>query len=382
MAEKNILIVAGEVSSDLHSANLIKELKKLDPEIKFFGLGGKFMLQEKVELLYNLTELATVGFWDVIKNFKKFKNIYKKTLSYIEKKSPKLAILVDYPGFNLKLAQELKKRKIPVIYYISPQVWAWGKSRIKKIKNTVDLMLVLFKFEEEFYKKYNLNAIFVGHPLLDIVKPSLGRDSFLKRFSLCPTKYTISLLAGSRLNEIKMHLPIMLKISNLIYEELKDVKFLILKPSTLNEELYRYYLQSYKLPVYIISDATYDGLSLSDFALVCAGTATLETALLSIPMVIIYKLSLINWLILRPLVKVPYIGMVNIIAKRKIVPEFIQYQIKPKSITKYIIETITDEKKIKGIKESLSEIKSYLGSPQASLRAARVIYNFLEGKKL
>jgi len=380
MAEKNILIVAGEVSSDLHSANLIKELKKISPDLKFFGLGGKFMLQEGADLICDLTEMATVGFWDVIKNFKKFKNIFEKTLYFIEKKSPQLAILVDYPGFNLRLAEELKKRNIPVIYYISPQVWAWGKNRIKKIKDNVDLMLVLFKFEEEFYKKYNINALCVGHPLLDIVKPSLDKESFLKKFLLPLTKYTISLLPGSRLNEVKFNLPLMLKTSALIYEKLKDVKFLILKPSSLNEELYQSYLKGYKIPLYIISNATYDGLSISDFAIVCAGTATLETALLNIPMVIIYKLSFINWLILRPLVKVPYIGMVNIVAKRKIIPEFIQYQIKPKRIAEYITETITDEEKIKSIKASLSQIKSSLGTPQASLQAAKIIYNFLEQK--
>jgi len=380
MAEKNILIVAGEISSDLHAASLIKELKKLNPEIRFFGLGGKTMLGEKVDLIYNLTDLATVGFWDVMKNFVKFRRIFKKTLDFIQKRKPHLAILVDYPGFNLRLAKELKKRNIPVIYYISPQVWAWGKSRIKKIKDTVELMLVLFKFEEQFYKKYNINAIFVGHPLLDRVKPSLSKDDFLKRFSLPPTKYTVSLLAGSRINEVKMHLPIMLKTASLIYEKLKEVKFLILKPYGLDDKLYQRYLLRYKIPLYLISDATYDGLSISDFALVCAGTATLETALLNIPMAIIYKLSFINWLILRPLIKVPYIGMVNIIRGKKIIPEFIQFKAKPKNIAQYIIETISDEEKIKRIKDSLLETRAYLGQPQASLRAAELIYNFLEKK--
>jgi lipid-A-disaccharide synthase len=380
MAEKNILIVAGEISSDLHAASLIKELKKLNPEIRFFGLGGKAMLGEKVDLIYNLTDLATVGFWDVMKNFVKFRRIFKKTLDFIQKRKPHLAILVDYPGFNLRLAKELKKRNIPVIYYISPQVWAWGKSRIKKIKDTVELMLVLFKFEEQFYKKYNINAIFVGHPLLDRVKPSLSKDEFLKRFSLPATKYTVSLLAGSRINEVKMHLPIMLKTASLIYEKLKEVKFLILKPYGLDDKLYQRYLLRYKIPLYLISDATYDGLSISDFALVCAGTATLETALLNIPMAIIYKLSFINWLILRPLIKVPYIGMVNIIRGKKIIPEFIQFKAKPKNIAQYIIENISDEEKIKRIKDSLLETRAYLGQPQASLRAAELIYNFLEKK--
>lgn len=380
MAEKQILIIAGESSSDLYAKHLIRELKKNIPQIKFFGLGGPRMLKEEKDI-QDITHLASVGFWEVLKNFRKFKNIFNQTVKEVENKKPLAAILVDYPGFNLKLAQVLKKKRIPVIYYISPQIWAWAKGRIKKIKKYVDLMLVFFKFEEELYRKEGINATFVGHPLLEIVKPALGKEDFLKKFNLPATNYTISLLAGSRRAEVKMHLSLMLKTASYIYKKIKDVKFLILKPAELSETYYEN-IKSYPLPIYLISNNTYNGLSISDFAMVCAGTATLETAILGVPMVIIYKTSLFNWLIIRPLIKIPYIGMVNIVADRKIVPEFIQYKIKPFSIASYIIEMFNRQEELNQQREELLKIKSQLGTPGAIPKSAEIISSFLKEKKI
>jgi lipid-A-disaccharide synthase len=377
MIEKRILIIAGEASSDLHAANLIKEIKRLAPQVIFFGLGGEKMKQAGCEIDCNIVELAVIGFFEVIKNLSKFRKIFHALLEKIDRSPPALAILVDYPGFNLKLAEELKKRKIPIIYFISPQVWAWGKNRIKTIKRLIDHMLVLFKFEEELYQKASVPVTFIGHPLLDLVKPKLSKQEFFAKFKLRPSKYTISLLPGSRLREVNAHLPIMLKSAGLIKEKLKDVQFLLLRATTIRQEVFDDIISNYSLPLCVISDATYEGLSASDFSLVASGTATLETAILKIPMVIIYKVSFLSWLLLKTIIHLPYIGLVNIIANQKIVPEFIQYQAKPKNIASYITNTLVDSKHLYTIKQLLSKIESSLGEPQATQRAAHKILEFL-----
>ena len=378
MAEKKILIVAGEASSDLHAANLIREIKALDPKIKFFGLGGEKMRQAGAQIYYDLVELAVVGFFEVIKNLKKFKEIFNLILNKTDLIHPDLAILVDYPGFNLRLAKQLKKRQIPVIYYISPQIWAWGRNRTKTIKRLINKMLVFFKFEEELYKKEEIPVSFVGHPLLDTARPTLMKEEIFNKFHIRPTRFTITLLPGSRLREVKAHLPIMLETAHLIHKELAEVQFLILRTSTVKEEIYNKILAPYKLPLHLLTDITYDGLAYCDFAIVASGTATLETAILGIPMAIIYKVSFLTWLYLKAMIKIPYIGMVNIIANEMIVPEFIQYNAKPRKIANYAIRTLTHEEEHNRIKQLLFKVKSRLGEPNATQRAAREILECLK----
>ena len=378
MVEKRILIIAGEASSDLHAANLIKEIKKSHPSVSFYGLGGEKMKQAGCDIDYNIVDLAVIGFLEVIKNLKKFRMIFNNILKKIDRTPPDLAILVDYPGFNPKLAQELKKREIPIIYYISPQVWAWGKSRIKTIRRLIDHMIVLFKFEEELYKKNSVPATFVGHPLLDLVKTKLDKVEFLNKFSLRDSKYIISLLPGSRLKEVKVHLPIMLKTAKLIKEKSGQTRFLVLRAPTVKKEVFDSIISDCSLPVHLISDLTYEGLSVSDFAIVASGTATLETAILEVPMAIIYKVSLLSWLFLKSVVKLPFIGMVNIIAGRKIIPEFIQYRANPKDISSYITNALGDPDGMDRIKKLLSETKKSLGEPGATQKAAAVVSSFLK----
>jgi len=375
---KNILIVAGEASGDLHAADLINEIKKLEPQIKFFGLGGEKMQEQGVDLSFNMTELAVVGLFEVLRNLNKFKKIFHDLLRKVDAKKPDLAILVDYPGFNLRLAEELKKRNIPIIYYISPQVWAWGGGRIKTIKKLVRRMIVFFKFEEDLYKIRGIPVSFVGHPLIEHVKTTTNKEELLRKFNIPDSQFTIALLPGSREKEVKNMLPIMLDTATLLYRELPGVKFLILRSSTVKEELFNHLLAGYRLPVYTLHNMTYDGLAASDFAVVTSGTATLETAILGIPMVIIYKVSFLSWLCLRMIIKVPFIGMVNIIAKQCIVPEFIQYHARPKMIAHYVKETLTNPQKLDNIKRLLLDIKTHLGEKQATNRAAHVILEELE----
>ncbi len=363
---KKILIVAGEASSDLHAANLVKEIRAFMPGVEFFGLGGAKMERQGVRLYANIVDLAVVGFVEVLKNIRKFKAIFNQLLREVDKLNPNLAILIDYPGFNLRLAAELKKRNIPIVYYISPQVWAWGRNRINLIKRLIKRMIVIFKFEEELYKGKGVPVSFVGHPFLDNVASG-------STLNLPTGRTTFALLPGSREMEVKRLLPLMLESAKIIREKIPNSQFLILRSSTVGEELFNRILTNYQLPVYIFNDKTYEGLASSDFALVASGSATLESAILEKPFVIIYKVSWLSWLCLRAVIQIPYIGLVNIVAGRRIIEEFIQYQARPKRIANYIIETLSNPRKMTALKNELSRVKLLLGEKGASKRAAGII---------
>lgn len=376
MKEKTIFIVAGESSGDLHGSILAKALKKLDPKIKLCGAGGMLMENSGVEIYYNFLNLAVVGFWEVLKNLRKFRKIFKFLVRKLEEVKPDLVILIDYPGFNLRFAKEVKKRNIKLVYYISPQVWAWGKNRIKLIKKLVDKMIVVLKFEEDLYKSYGIDVAFVGHPLLDIVKPSQTKYELFKKYGLNSHKKIISLLPGSREVEVRRHLPILLKTAKLISKRNPNIDFIISKTPALAKDLFSSLLPKFKLSALFLENS-YDCIELADFVLVSSGTATLETAILEKPMIIIYKTSFLTWLIIRPQIKIPYIGLVNIVAGKKIVPEFIQFQTKPKKISQKIIELMSNHEELKKIRENLVMVKNKLGTSGAIERAAKIIYEMI-----
>jgi len=376
---KKIFICAGEVSSDLHASNLVKALKEISPDIKFFGLGGEKMKNAGVDLIYNLVNLAVVGFFEVLKNLSKFKEIFNQTLKRLDQEKPDLVILVDYPGFNLRLAKEVKKRNIPLIYFISPQVWAWGEKRIHLIKEVVNKMIVLFKFEEDLYQKYGIETEFVGHPLLDMVKPTLSEMEFKNLLQISEKDRVIALLPGSRISEVTKHLPIMLKAAKIIFEKSRDkkIQFLVAQAPTLKNELFQIVKKETSIPITIVKDKTYDCLNISKLALVCSGTATLETAIMERPMVVIYKISAISALLLKPMLKIPDIGLVNVAAGKRIVPECVQNKAKPRLIAQEALSILTSPQKITEIKQNLISVKQKLGSPDVSKRAAQIIFNFL-----
>ncbi|MDP2939205.1 MAG: lipid-A-disaccharide synthase [Candidatus Omnitrophota bacterium] len=376
MTPKKIIIVAGEASSDMHAANLVKAIKDINPNTEFFGLGGKGMEQAGVKLLYNLVDLAVVGFVEVLKNIGKIKYAFCLILEKAKEIKPDAAILVDYPGFNLRLAKELKKINIKVIYYISPQIWAWGLNRVKLIKKVVDKMLVLFKFEEELYKRHGIDVLFVGHPFLDIVKPSTTQEEFLEANDLSKNKLTIALMPGSRTREVETLLLIMLKSANLIQKDL-SVQFIIIKSPTIPLAIFERLLNKTNLSVKVIENKTYDCINACDFVIVASGSATLEVAILQKPMVIIYKVSFFTWAFLKFMLKIPYVGLVNVVAQDKIVPECLQFEATPKMISGKSLEIITSPERINQIKKDLAQIKECLGKEGASLRAANEIVKLI-----
>ncbi|MCQ9207783.1 MAG: lipid-A-disaccharide synthase [Omnitrophica bacterium] len=374
---KRIMIIAGESSGDFHSASLIHALKTMDSDLEISGIGGERMRQAGAKIYVDISELSIIGFTGVLANLKKIKQAFSTVLSAIDAQAPDVCVLVDYPGFNLKLASELKKRKIPVIYYISPQIWAWWPGRIKTIKRLVDKMIVVFKFEEALYKEYGVDVSFVGHPLLDKAYPQISREDFLKKLGLSSHKQTIGLMPGSRRIEVERILPILLKSAKIIRQKLPQVQFALLKAPGLADNIFQAKIKKFDLPVVLCENQTYEFLNSCDFALVASGTATLETAIMQTPMAIVYNVSFLNWLIARMLIRLPFIGLVNVVAGKKIIPEFIQFQARPKSIAGCVLETLGSQEKLAKIKAELEKVRASLGTSGASERAAKLILNSL-----
>ena len=375
MAEKKILIICGEASGELHAANLTSAIKKIDPELKVFGVGSGLLRQAGAEILCDIKGLSVFGLFDVFKKLPKFFELKKFLLDQIKQEKFNAVIFVDFSGFNLRLAKELNNT-VSTIYYVSPQVWASRPGRIQTIKKYIRKMIVLFKFEEEFYKKYDVNVDFVGHFLLDIVKPTMQKNEFLNNLKLSKDIPAIALLPGSRKQEIKNILPIMLESAKLIKEKM-GAQFVIAKSPSVDWEVYNRIINHFGLEVKIAEGKTYDCLNIADFALVCSGTATLETAIMQRPFCVIYKMSLLNYLLYRPQVKLPYIGMVNIVAGKKIIPEFIQFGAIPKKIAHEVLQIMRNPEKLQEITSNLALVKSSLGEPGATSRAARIILEFI-----
>ena len=376
-----ILIVAGEASGDMHAATLVREIKKLNPHITFSGLGGKAMQEAGVEIYENIVDLAVVGFVEVLKHLQEFRRLFRLVLQKAGETNADAVLLVDYPGFNLRLARELKKRGFKVIYYISPQVWAWKENRVLLIKTCVDKMLVLFAFEKEFYAKRGYSAHFVGHPLLDSVKVTMNRDTFLESHGLSKNKFTVGLLPGSRQKEVEKLLPVMIGAAEILHNKNPKIQFLILKAPTIDREIIQKFAvgarHAVPLPNAIIDNDTYNGINASDICMVASGTATLETAILQKPMVVIYKTSLLTYWIAKSFVKIPHIGLVNIVAGEKIVPEYIQFNATPRKIAAEVTSISQNEIRIAEIKSELAKVKSSLGLSGASRRAAEAIIQSL-----
>ncbi|MDD5138151.1 MAG: lipid-A-disaccharide synthase [Candidatus Omnitrophota bacterium] len=379
---KKILIIAGEASGDLHASELLVELKKQYPGLYAFGLGGEKLKNAGADIMMDLTRLAVVGFFEILKNYWKFRRIFYDVLKKTDAVKPDAAVLVDYPGFNLKLAAELKKRGIKVIYFISPQVWAWGGKRVDFIRSHIDLMLVLFKFEEILYggrTDSGFRVKFVGHPLLDAIRPTKTPQQLMDEFGLRRTGRTIALLPGSRMKEVTQLLPVMLKSAQAIFRKEPQAQFLICRAPTIPRQVIKDLIETTNIdfPYKVLENETYNGLEASDFAIVASGTATLETAILNKPMVIVYKVSLLTWLLAKLLIKIPYIGLVNVVAGEKIVPELVQFDATPKKIASTVLSILGDKQKMEKIHAELYALKNTLGIPGACRRAAEEIAAYL-----
>ncbi|NQT06553.1 MAG: lipid-A-disaccharide synthase [Candidatus Omnitrophica bacterium] len=371
---KNILVISGESSGDLYGAHLVSALKEILPDAKFSGVGGTHMKNAGVDILFPIDELAVIGVSEALSKLKILSTLFRMLLKKADTEKFDLAILVNYPGFNLRLAKALKDRRIPVIFYSGPQVWAWASWRIKAIKRYVDKMIVFFKFEKAFYKKHGIEVEYVGHPLVDTVRPE-GTDLGIKKDL---DSKIIALVPGSRKNEIVTLFGTLLETARIIHSRNKNVKFIITKHPEIPIELYQGYLSKFDIPYRLIDGFMYDCLKLSDFAIVASGSATLEAAILRVPMAIVYRVSYITGIIFLLLVRVANIGLVNIVAGKRIVPEYLQHNCNPRNIANGVSGILFGPKKYGKMKEDLESVNSLIGAPGASDRAARVIKDALK----
>jgi len=362
-------IIAGEASGDLHAANLIAEIKRQDPNAEFRAWGGDRMQKEGVDLVRHYRMMAYMGFVEVAVNLRKVLNNINLCKSDIEKYQPDAVILVDYPGFNLRIAKFAHEKGLKVFYYISPQVWAWKRRRVRKIRQSVDKMLVILPFEEEFYRHYGVDVTFVGNPLLDeLAKFGLGNHSFfLRRNNLGETREIIALLPGSRTQEVKRMLGTMLDI----IPQFPNYQFVIAGVSSIDESLYRKMMD--KRDVYLVMDQTYDLLQCASAAVVTSGTATLETALFSVPEVVCYKANWFSYLIARWLIRVKHISLVNLVMDKEVVKELIQREMTAKNIQVELEKVLYDAECQRKLLEDYDELQERLGNAGASAMAAEVI---------
>jgi len=365
----SVLIIAGENSGEKYGAELVRQFQNLHPDVSFYGIGGNRMQQAGVRLIYSVDALSLVGVIEVLTHIPRVKSIFKGIRSEIHATPPQAAVLIDSPDFNLRLAKILKKHNIPVLYYISPTVWAWRKGRLKNIKRYVDRMLLIFPFEEEIFAAAHIPAVFIGHPLLESISSSLSRDEFCRLYRLDPGKPLIALLPGSRPSEIDKHMPVLAQTITSLGKK-RDVQFLLLQAEHLDPENLQKALASVAERVLLLDSHHYEALSASDLALSACGTANLEAALLGTPLVSFYRISPLTYFFGKPIVKIPHYIIVNILAGRKIIPELIQKDFNADNLCRTALDILEDSKRRAVMLEELSRLKGLWGTKKASENAA------------
>jgi lipid-A-disaccharide synthase len=365
-----LAIVAGEASGDLHASEVVRELKRLDPALQMFGIGGDLLAREGMQLMHHASELGFIGIFNVLRHLPMFRRIFRELLDRLREEKPDAVLLVDYPGFNLRVAQRAKELGLRVVYYISPQVWAWRKGRVRHIAKYVDRMIVLFPFEEEFYREHEVPVTYVGHPLIEqlahVQRPSRGGDEL-----------RIALLPGSRRQEINGLLPAMLDAVAILRRERKVNAYIIQAPTIDYDELLAI-VKTKDIDVPILPHDRGEGVAAADVALSASGTATLESAVLGTPVVVMYRLSRATYLLGKAVVKLPNFSLVNIVAEKEVVPELMQSDVNGERIASEVRRIVAPEN-YERIRAELAKVREKLGEPGASRRVAEEIHKMVAG---
>ena len=378
-----ILIVAGEASGDAHGARLVAEIRKLVPEAQFSGIGGEALAAQGVKLLARAEDLAVVGLTEVAGRLPAVVGALKKVGRVLKQDRPALTILIDFPDFNFLVARLAKWHRVPVMYYISPQVWAWRRHRVRTIARLVDRMVVIFPFEEEFYRQQGVPVTFVGHPFMETLPDLPRREMLLQEWGLDPERLTLALLPGSRGSEIERHLPIMLAAAKIIKEAIPEVQFLLPLASTTPRGLVEGMIgevwgegASGRRPLppllNIITGQAYAALKAAHLAVVASGTVTVESALAGTPTVIIYRLAPLTFQVAKLLIRVEHIGMANLLAGEGLFPELIQDNFSAEALARELLRWIKEPQRLGDLRQGLARVVERLGPPGASERAARV----------
>lgn len=368
-----LYILAGEASGDLHGKNLVEELLRLQPGIEFRGMGGDGLSELGVKLVRHIRDTSFMGWAEVIKNLGKIKQLFRDVKADILDFQPDAVILIDYPGFNLRMAKWLKEQGIKTLFYISPQVWAWKKGRVKKIKAYVDRMFVILPFEKEFYAKEGVEVEFVGHPLLDEIAQRENQTDDLAPLVKPPGKELLVLLPGSRKMEISRMLPVMLAAA----DKFPNLSVAIAAAPSQEKEFYEKFIGGRKVAV--IHGRTYDLLALANYGFVTSGTATLETALFGVPEIVCYAGPWLSVQLARLLIQVDYISLVNLIMNREVVRELIQKELNVRNLEKELKKLMTPAHRDK-LQADYRELQLKLGDAGASKNCAEAMMNFLKGE--
>ena len=383
MPNPSIMIVAGERSGDIYGAGLARALQARLPGLEVFGCGGEAMRQAAVETVVDSHQIAIAGITEVVAGLPRIYRAFHKLLDEVDRRQPQLAILIDFPDFNLRMARQLKKRRIPVVYFVSPQVWAWRKGRVQTLKERIAKMLVIFDFEKEIYQQAGVPVEYVGHPLVDMVKTHLTRDEFFVKADLDPSVPIIALLPGSRQKEVMAHLPAMLNAAARLAAN-RQLQFVIAVAATIDPRWLEATVQGVHVGRATVRTAVHgasEAMQYSEVAVVASGTATLEAALRDRPMVVVYRVSALTWLVGRFLVKVPHYSIVNILAKKELVPELMQHDFTAANVAARVEYLLDHPEAREEMIRGFQSLKPRLGREGALGRAADAIMGVLQSSQ-
>lgn len=374
----SIVFVAGDPSGDAHAARLIETLTARDPALTCSGLGGPAMQRAGMMLLTDLTTTATIGPFDAAKHLGRFLQAKRLLDQHLAIQRPDLVVLVDFGDFNLPFIAPLVKRHgIRILYYISPQLWAWGRWRLRYVRRYVDRMVVFFKFEEAFYQRAGVPVTWVGHPIIDHAQPTLSVDEARQRFRLNAWRRTVGLLPGSREREVQRHLPLMLAVARRIAWRMPGVQFLLPKALAISRAMIEREVARAGVDLQIAEGSLPDILQLMEAAIVASGTATLEAAVGGVPMVVVYQTSWPTYLAARTVLRIPHIAMVNVVAGRQIVPEYVQHMASPTRLAQAMVELLRNDEQRHAMQQALRHVTSELGQPGAVERVAQTVLGTL-----
>jgi len=373
---KKLFIVAGEPSGDLHASNLVHALREQNPAIEFMGMGGGMMREAGVDVVKGIDDMAVVGFVEVFRHLSHFKKVFYSILGRIEEERPDAVVLIDYPGFNLRLAKRVKQLGIPVIYYICPQVWAWHKSRVKQIRSYVDLVLAIFEFERNFFRAEDINAEFVGHPLLDVYKELPDREAARAEFGIDGGRKVIGIFPGSRQMELDNLLSRFLGAAAILKRDDENLEFLVSKAPSLDREEYDAFLAG-RADFRLVEHKNPEIMAVSDFLMMASGTVALEAAIIGTPFLIAYRGSWLSYWIAWLLVDLDYVSLVNIIPGKEVVKEFIQGACTDEKLSRYIKTVLYDEAALQRMSGELALVRDSLRYGASDYAADRII-DFLD----
>jgi lipid-A-disaccharide synthase len=373
------MIVAGEASGDLHGANLARELQKRDSTLELSGIGGTAMAAAGVRLYCDIANLAVMGLFEVLGRLKYIRRAMRSLENNFRTGPPDLLILIDYPGFNLELARRAKKYGIPVLYYISPKIWAWREGRIRAIKRNVDRMAVILPFEKGYYEKKGVSVDFVGNPLLGQVRAELPPSQFRLQHNIGPDATVVGIMPGSRRQEIARLLPLFLEAAAMLHREIKKCVFLLPLASTLSEDDVALHggTDARQLDIRVIKKDRYAAMAACDATMAASGTLTMELAILGVPMVVCYRLAAVSYLLAKPFIKVEYASLVNLVAGSEVVPELLQSRATPQHIHREIVPLLQNGRARENMRRELARVCTMLGGPGAASRTADIAMEML-----